>query len=90
LSTGFSGLLLLDTIDALPVDPAVGMSIVVVLLWLWTVARRRFTDTSMFSLQTAGQRERDARMGSGPLSFDSVAWIYQHDAATVPAGAEVA
>jgi salicylate hydroxylase len=36
------------------------------------------------------QRERDAMMGSGPLSFDSVAWIYQHDAGTVPADLEVA
>jgi hypothetical protein len=44
----------LDDLDALPVDPAVVMTAVVVLLWLWTVLRRRFTDGSTFTLQTAG------------------------------------
>jgi hypothetical protein len=41
-------------LDLLPVDPAVAMSVVAVLLWLWTIARRRFTDGRTFSLQTAG------------------------------------
>lgn len=54
LSTVVALLLVLDEMDALPVDPAVAMSIVVALLWLWTVARRRFTDRGTFSLQTAG------------------------------------
>jgi hypothetical protein len=54
LSTVVALLQMLDALDALPVDPAVGMSIVVVLLWLWTVARRRFTERGTFSVQTAG------------------------------------
>lgn len=34
------------------------------------------------------QRERDARMATSPtgMSFESVAWIYQHDAGTIDAG----
>lgn len=35
-------------------DPAVAMGIVLVLLWLWAVARRRFTEGGTFSVQTAG------------------------------------
>jgi len=54
LTTVLSVLLVLDLLDVLPVDTAVAMSIVGVLLWLWTVARRLFTDTGTFSLQTAG------------------------------------
>jgi hypothetical protein len=44
----------LDTRDALPVSSAVAMSAVVLLVWLWTVLRRRFTDGATFRLQTAG------------------------------------
>jgi hypothetical protein len=54
LSVVVSVLLALNQFDALPVDPAVAMSIVVVLLWLWTVARGRYKDAGTFSLQTAG------------------------------------
>lgn len=54
LSIVFGVLRALDDLDALPVDPAVVMTAVVVLLWLWTVLRRRFTDSSTFTLQTAG------------------------------------
>jgi salicylate hydroxylase len=34
------------------------------------------------------QRERDAQMATSPtgMSFESMAWIYQHDAATIDAG----
>lgn len=35
------------------VDPGVGMTVVLVLLWLWVIARRRFTE-STFPLQTVG------------------------------------
>jgi hypothetical protein len=34
--------------------PAVGMAVVLVLLWLWAVARRRYDDGRTFWLQTAG------------------------------------
>lgn len=36
------------------VDPAVGMAVLLVPLWLWAVARRRFTDAHGFAVQTAG------------------------------------
>jgi hypothetical protein len=35
-------------------NPPVGITAVVVALWLWTVALRRYRDTGTFSLQTAG------------------------------------
>ncbi|MER7470759.1 hypothetical protein [Micromonospora sp. NPDC000018] len=38
----------------LPLDPATGMAFVLVPLWLWAVARRRFTDVATFSIQTGG------------------------------------
>lgn len=41
-------------IAGLPVDPAIGMTVVAVLLWLWGVLRRRFADGATFTLQTAG------------------------------------
>lgn len=44
----------LDGREALGVHPGVAMTIVLVLTWLWTVARRRHTDSGTFSLQTAG------------------------------------
>jgi hypothetical protein len=44
----------LDRQDALPVGPAVGMSAVVLVVWLWTVLRRRYTDGQTFQLETAG------------------------------------
>lgn len=44
----------LDGRDALGVHPGVAMAIVLVLTWLWTVARRRHTDSRTFPLQTAG------------------------------------
>jgi hypothetical protein len=36
------------------IDPAVGMTAVLVVLWLCAVARRRFTDGRTFAIQTAG------------------------------------
>jgi hypothetical protein len=54
LSTAVSVLQVLDGRDVPPVDPAVGMSIVVLLVWLWTLLRRRFTDGATFTMQTAG------------------------------------
>jgi hypothetical protein len=54
LSAVVSVLYALHLADVLPFDPAVGMSVVAVLLWLWTVARRRFADGPIFALQTAG------------------------------------
>lgn len=53
-STVIAALLALDAAKVLPVDPATGMVGVVVLAWLWTVARRRFADGTTFSVQTAG------------------------------------
>ncbi|MBE1490183.1 hypothetical protein [Plantactinospora soyae] len=54
LSAVVSVLHILDGRQVSGVDPAVGMTIVLVLLWLWTVARRRFTEARTFSIQTAG------------------------------------
>jgi hypothetical protein len=54
LSTVVSVLQVLDDEGVLPVDPAVAMAVLVLLIWLWTVAQRRFTDGSTFTLQTAG------------------------------------
>lgn len=36
------------------VDPFTGMSVILVLLWLWTIAVRRFGDGRTFTVQTAG------------------------------------
>jgi hypothetical protein len=44
----------LDDEGGLAVDPGVAMSAAVVLVWLWAVARHRFTDGGMLWLQTAG------------------------------------
>jgi hypothetical protein len=44
----------LDDAGLVPIDPAVGMTIVVVVLWLWTVMRGRYADGATFTLQTAG------------------------------------
>lgn len=41
-------------LDLPSVDPAVGMTVLLVPLWLWAVLRRRFTDGGTFSVQTAG------------------------------------
>jgi hypothetical protein len=55
---GLSGLVtvlqVLRLTDVLDVDPGIGMTVVLVPLWLWAVARRRFTDVGTFSVQTAG------------------------------------
>jgi hypothetical protein len=45
---------LLARLDLPSVDPAVGMTVVLVPLWLGAVARRRFGDVGTFSIQTAG------------------------------------
>ena len=44
----------MTALHLLKINPAVGITAVVLLLWLWTVARRRFTDRETFSIQTAG------------------------------------
>jgi hypothetical protein len=54
LSAVVSVLQVLQRQQVLGIDPAVGMTIVLILLWLWAVARRRFTDARAFSVQTAG------------------------------------
>jgi hypothetical protein len=54
LSIVVAVLQVLDGQGALQVNPALGMSVVAVLLWLWTVARRRFADGITFYVQTAG------------------------------------
>lgn len=54
LSAVVSVLHVLDGRHVPGVDPAVGMTIVLVLLWLWTVARHRFSEGRIFSIQTAG------------------------------------
>lgn len=45
---------LLPRVDAWDVDPAVAMVIVLVVLWVWALVRRRYTDAGTFSVQTAG------------------------------------
>lgn len=54
LSTVMSVLQVLDDLDVRWADPFVGIVVVVALLWLWAVARRRFTDRETFPVQTAG------------------------------------
>ncbi|MEV6848601.1 hypothetical protein [Actinoplanes sp. NPDC051411] len=54
LSTVMAVLHVLEYLDLLPVGPAAAMSIVAVLLWLWTLVRGRYRDTGTFSRQTAG------------------------------------
>jgi hypothetical protein len=54
LSVIVSVLQALWRLDVIAVDPAAGMVIVLVLLWLWTVARRRFTEKGTFTVQTGG------------------------------------
>lgn len=39
--------------DVWSVEPGIGMAVVLVVLWLWAIARRRFTE-STFTLETAG------------------------------------
>ncbi|MEV4627291.1 hypothetical protein AB0J90_13465 [Micromonospora sp. NPDC049523] len=54
LSAVVSVLHVLRSLRVLDVDPAVGMTVVLLPLWLWGVLRRRFTDAGTFTLQTAG------------------------------------
>ncbi|MFG1918664.1 hypothetical protein [Micromonospora sp. NPDC048898] len=54
LSAVVAGLHLLARLRTLPVDPAVGMTLLLVPLWVWAVARRRLSPTRTFSVQTAG------------------------------------
>jgi hypothetical protein len=49
-----TGVHLLAAFLALPVGPAAGMTLLLVPLWMWAVARRRFTRARTFSVQTAG------------------------------------
>lgn len=54
LSVVVTVLQVLARTDLADVDPGIGMTVALVPLWLWAVARRRFTDIGMFSIQTAG------------------------------------
>jgi hypothetical protein len=54
LSVVVTVLQVLRLTDVLDVDPGIGMTVVLVPLWWWAVARRRFTDVGTFSVQTAG------------------------------------
>jgi hypothetical protein len=54
LSAVVSALHVLRRLSVLEVDPGIGMTMVLVPLWLWAVARRRFTEVGTFSVQTAG------------------------------------
>jgi hypothetical protein len=54
LSLVVTALHLLARTDLLPADPGIGMTVALVPLWIWAVARRRFTDINTFSVQTAG------------------------------------
>ena len=54
LSLVVSVLIGLDAAGVLPVDPAVGMTIAAVLLWLWAVVRGRVAEGRAFLVQTAG------------------------------------
>jgi hypothetical protein len=54
MSAVVTALQLLQTHRVLGFGVATGMSLVLVLLWLWSLARGRFRDLRMFSLQTAG------------------------------------
>lgn len=42
------------THGTLSFDAPVGMALVLVVLWLWTLARRRYADARTFTVQTAG------------------------------------
>jgi hypothetical protein len=54
LSVVVSVLQTLWRLDVPAVHPGVGMTVVLVLLWFWTLARRRYTDRGTFTVQTAG------------------------------------
>jgi hypothetical protein len=54
LSVVVSVLQTLWRLDVPATEPAAGMTVVLVLLWLWALARRRFTDHGTFTVQTAG------------------------------------
>ncbi|MEO3769625.1 hypothetical protein [Micromonospora sp. B9E7] len=54
LSAVVTGLHLLARLGPVPVDPAVGMTLVLVPLWVWAAARHRSTRTRTLSVQTAG------------------------------------
>ena len=75
-----SVLQVLDLTEVLPVDPTVGMPIVVVLLWLWAVARRRYTDGRLFARQTAGM------VGFGAVTLVCTAVAPQVGIALIGAG----
>ena len=80
LSGVMSVLQVLDLTEVLPVDPTVGMSVVVVLLWLWAVARRRYTDGRIFARQTAGM------VGFGAVTLVCAAVAPQVGIALIGAG----
>ncbi|MBM0278990.1 hypothetical protein [Micromonospora tarensis] len=54
LSAVVTGLHLLARLGSLPVEPAVGMTLVLVPLWVWAAVRHRCAPTRTMSVQTAG------------------------------------
>ncbi len=54
LSTVVSALHVLAGLLDDGIDPGVGMTVLLVVLWLWTVARHRYSDSPTFSIQTVG------------------------------------
>ncbi|MFI6782081.1 hypothetical protein [Micromonospora sp. NPDC050276] len=78
LSAVVTGLHLLARLLSLPIDPAVGMTLLLVPLWVWAVARRRFIPTRTFSVQTAGM------VGFGAITLLTA--VTQPQVATAVAG----
>ncbi|MGK5675368.1 hypothetical protein ACSNOB_21305 [Micromonospora sp. URMC 106] len=54
LSAVVTALHVLRRLSVLDVDPGIGMTVVLLPLWLWAVARRLFADVGTFTAQTAG------------------------------------
>ena len=54
LSTVVSVLHVLAGVLDNSIDPGVGMTVLLVVLWLWAVARHRYRDSPTFTIQTAG------------------------------------
>jgi hypothetical protein len=68
----------LDEADAWPIAPGVGMTCVLVVLWLWAIARRRHTEPT-FTLETAGMVFFGAMtiltVASGSLAVAGLGWL---------------
>jgi hypothetical protein len=78
LSVVATGLHLLAVFLGLPAVPAAGMTLLLVPLWLWAVARRRHTEGRTFTVQTAGM------VGFGVIAVLTA--VTQPDVGTAVAG----